>query len=384
MEHKTRFPFSKRRLEALPTPTWGRATYHDAGCPGLILRITANGVKSFCFYRKSKALNQGKPIKMHVGGFPEVSIEAARNACQRLSGKVADGIDPREERRAAKQPAPQNATLGELWTYYLENHAKPHKRSWRDDEKRYLRHLAVWKDKPLAEISTADVEQLHKKIGKTAPYEGNRMLALLSVMFRKAASKVGFDGKNPCKGIDRFTEEERERFLQPDELPRFFAALAELRKASPVVADALEVALWTGARKRNITSMSWGELSLQRAEWTIPGKKFKNGKQQTLHLPSPALDILTRRQAEARGEWVFPGRRRGQPLFDVYKPWRALLASSGLRDLRPHDLRRTMGSYETATGALYSGCRPDSRPQARFAANGRLRSHESSDCAISG
>ena len=129
---------------------------------------------------------------------------------------------------------------------HLENHAKPHKRSWRDDEKRYLRHLAVWKDKPLAEISTADVEQLHKKIGKTAPYEGNRMLALLSVMFRKAASKVGFDGKNPCKGIDRFTEEERERFLQPDELPRFFAALAELRKASPVVADALEVALWTG------------------------------------------------------------------------------------------------------------------------------------------
>ena len=140
------------------------------------------------------------------------------------------------------------------------------------------------------------------------------------------------------------------------------------------MADALEVSLWTGARKGNVISMTWDELALQRAEWTIPGSKHKNGKPVIVHLPSPALDILLRRQQTAGDSpWVFPGRRRGKPLFDVYKPWRALLAESGLKDLRPHDLRRTMGSWETATGASIQivgktlGHRPGSQATAVYA-----------------
>ena len=114
-----------------------------------------------------------------------------------------------------------------------------------------------------------------------------------------------------------------------------------------------------GPRKRNITSMSWA-TSLQRAEWTIPGKKLRR-KRNTTSPFSPALDILTRRQAEARRRVGVSGRRRGQPLFDVYKPWRALLASSGLRDLRPHDLPRTLGFLTKRRQALHiQVCRPDS------------------------
>lgn len=98
--------------------------------------------------------------------------------------------------------------------------------------------------------------------------------------------------------------------------------------------------------------MTWEELALDRATWTIPGAKFKNGRAMTVHLPGPALDILRRRTAESNGSpWVFPGRRHGKHLTDPTKPWKAILAKAGLTDLRLHDLRRTMGSWQAATGA---------------------------------
>lgn len=362
--------FTKTGIAALPIPSRGRVEYYDAEIPGLIVRVTDKGAKSFNLVRRCG----GKLIRMNFGRFPATSVENARKAATAACGKLAQGIDPRAERRAKLAPQPKEPTMQQLWDYYLENHAKPKKRSWREDEKRYLRHLEAWKGRKLADIQTADVERLHRKIGKTAPYEANRTLALLKCMFGKFASKVGFHGANPCKGIERFDEDQRERFLQADEFPKFFAGLEKLAKDSPVVADALEVSLWTGARKGNVISMTWDELALQRAEWTIPGSKHKNGKPVIVHLPSPALDILLRRQQTAGDSpWVFPGRRRGKPLFDVYKPWRALLAESGLKDLRPHDLRRTMGSWETATGASIQivgktlGHRPGSQATAVYA-----------------
>ena len=72
----------------------------------------------------------------------------------------------------------------------------------------------------------------------------------------------------------------------------------------------------------------------------------------TVHLPAPALEILRRRLGGADASpWVFPGRRHGQHLSDPTKPWKAVLAKAGLTDLRLHDLRRTMGSWQAATGA---------------------------------
>ena len=118
------------------------------------------------------------------------------------------------------------------------------------------------------------------------------------------------------------------------------------------MADALEVMLWTGQRKSNVLQMTWHELALNRGEWTIPGTKSKNGKPITVHLAEPAMRVLLARQQTAgESPYVFPGRRLGRPLMDPYRPWKTLLKASGLPDFRPHDLRRTLGSWQTATGA---------------------------------
>ena len=354
-------PFTEKRVRSFDMPADGaeRVYYYDANTPGLAVCVFSSGARVYYLYKKV----DGKPVRIRLGNIDELSLDNARDAAQARLGEIAKGQNPHEEKRQRAQQ--RKMTLGALWSFYLENHAKPKKRSWLEDQQRYDRHVKQWADRPLTSITAADVELLlnqvragshcdalkRKRKKRGGPYEANRLRSLLHKMFA-LAPKIGYRGTNPVAGVDKFPEESRARFLQADELPAFFKALADLRNESPVAADAIEVALWTGARRGNVMAMRWEELVLQRAEWTIPGSKFKNGKPMTVHLPEPAMAVLLAR-LRIRGDspFVFPGRRHGKPLQDPYKPWRALLAASGLKELRPHDLRRTMGSWQTATGA---------------------------------
>lgn len=338
------------RCRKIKPPATGRTYVYDATQPALALCITASGSRTFYF---AKRLG-GKYIRTPIGKVGEVTVQQARDAVVRKLGDyVVKGVDPVEQKRQElARNVRENTTLGDLWDYYLESHARPHKRSWAEDEKRWKRHMLPWAKKSLSEIDPADVERLHKRVGtRSGPYEANRLLALLSVMFGKFARKIGYTGESPCVGIERFTEDERARYLLPEEIPAFFTALHSLRIKSPTAADALEMCIWTGARKGNVLSMEWSEVNLLRAEWVIPGDKFKTGKETTVPLVPQAVSILERRKAIAKpGEFVFPGRRRGQHISDITKPWKELLTTAGLEGIRMHDLRRTAGSWMAAGG----------------------------------
>ncbi|MVF25131.1 site-specific integrase, partial [Methylocaldum sp. BRCS4] len=132
----------------------------------------------------------------------------------------------------------------------------------------------------------------------------------------------------------------RERFIQPDELPRFFQAVAE----SPLC-DFFLLAILTGARRSNLQAMRWQDMNLERAVWTIP--KTKNGLPQTIPLPPEAVAILERRKAEAvhRETFVFPGPGKTGHLVEPKRAWDAMLQKAGIENLRIHDLRRTLGSW---------------------------------------
>ena len=328
-------------------PAVGRKYIYDTTQPALALCITATGSRTFYLVKR---LN-GKYVRTPIGKVGEFTVQQARDAvASKLGNAVIKGIDPVEEKREQRlQRAREHTTLGDLWEYYFEQHAKPHKRSWRQDEKRYNRHLSSWATKPLDQITPADVERLHTNVGKKAPYEANRLLALISTMFNKA-SKIEFDGDNPCKGIAKFQESQRERFLHRDEIPAFFNALEKLRIASPTAADVLEMCVWTAAQKENVMSMEWADLNIDRGLWIIPGGKHKNGKPVNVPLVPQAIAILGRRKHGADPKYVFPGRRRGKHIVNLAKPWNRLLETAGLKGVHIHDLRRTAGSWMAAGG----------------------------------
>lgn len=336
--------FTKRGLETLSLPESGkRVTYQDTKTPGLSLRVTASGTKTFIVYRKVK----GRPERVTLGRFPTITVEQARKLAAEANGAIARGENPNDKRRAYRE----EITLGGLFGEYMERHAKIHKRSWRGDQTQFERYLKTWRNRKLSHIRKPDVQALHSKIGRDhGPYAANRLLALLRCLFNRASDWGLWDKANPTQGIKKFREQARERFLEADEIPRFFQSLAE--EPNTVVRDYFLISLLTGARRSNVQAMRYEQINFERGTWTIP--QTKNGDQHILPLVPQALVILHERRAQSDSEWVFPGTGRTGHLVEPKTAWARILERAGIVNLRIHDLRRSLGSWQAATGASLS------------------------------
>jgi integrase len=336
-----RVGFTVASLKDATCPTGKDRTWlYDRRLPGLAMMVTAAGSKAFYLYRKVK----GRPQRVRLGAFPDISIDQARDLARKSTADIANGIDPMAQKREARV---KGMNVGELFTWFLEKHAKPRKRSWRDDESRYDNHLKTWAARRLTDLTRADVAALHQRVAAdTSGTTANRVLALLSTMFNKARA-IGWEKPNPCQGVEKFPEQSRERFLSAEELKRFFEALDNEPDQNWL--DLFKLALFTGARKNNILTMRWAELDLDAGRWLIPAAKFKNGKASTVYLPAPALEILARRKG-GKSEWVFPSYGTLGHLRRPNRAWTLLCERAKLENLHIHDLRRTLGSWQAAAG----------------------------------
>jgi integrase len=339
----TSFNFTKRSISALPLPKSGIVTYHDTNKRGLKLRVRSTGTKTFVLYRKVK----GRPERITIGRFPDLTVEEARKQADVYNAKIAKGISPNEEKRAIRS----EITLEKLFNQYLARYARVHKKSWKEDVAQFNRYLKSWATKKLSSIRKQQIQKLHAEIGdNSGHYAANRLLALLHVLFNKAA-EWGWDHPNPARGIKKFKEKSRDRFIQADELPRFFQSLNE--EQNTTARDYILISLFTGARRSNVLAMRWEDINLERATWTIP--ETKTGESHTVPLMPEVIAILKKRRVSLKiCPWVFPSNSKSGHLADPKKAWKRILKRAGVEDLRIHDLRRSLGSWQAATGANLS------------------------------
>lgn len=335
--------FTKANLDALPLPEAGqRAVFHDAKAKGLQVRVTSSGVKTFSVRRRIKG---GGVERVTLGRYPEMSIEQARRQTAEVNAAVEGGANPAQVKRAHKG----ELSFGELFKQYIERHAKVNKRTWDEDEQRYKQYLEQpLGKKKLSAIDRQTIAGIHASITREGHSAvANRVLAVVSSVYGRAI-EWGLVETNPARGIRRNKEASRDRFLQSDELPRFFAAVAE--EANPMIRDYFLLSLLTGARRSNVLSMRWQDVNLNEGTWRIP--VTKNGTPQNVTLSPEAIDILAARQSDAdKAVYVFPSHGKSGHLMEPKKGWKRILDRAGLEDLRIHDLRRTLGSWQAKTGA---------------------------------
>jgi integrase len=198
-------------------------------------------------------------------------------------------------------------------------------------------------------ITRADVEHLQITLkNKISLYTANRTVALVKHMYNKAI-EWGYPARhgNPAVGIKMFKEQSRERFLQPDELQRLFAALAE--EPNEVFKNYVLLSLFIGQRRQNMLSMRWSYVDLNLGFVRFPDSK--NGDPQRIPLITQAQEILKDMKQYATNDWVFPSETsKSGHLEDLHRPWYALLKRANIENFRVHDLRRTFGSYQAITG----------------------------------
>jgi integrase len=338
-----KFHFTKKAIDALPNPTNGQRSYHyDDEVRGLAIAVSPLGKKTFILYRKVA----GRPERITIGPYPDLSIEQARGQAQHMNAIVAQGGNPADKRRSIRA----EMTLQELFDTFMLLYAKERTRNWKDYEYMFNCYLHSWRLRKLSTMRKSDIIGLHTHIGKAhGQYTANRVIELLRAMFNRARNDWGYEGGNPAVGIKFFKERKRERFLSADELPRFFQALAE--EPNETLRDCLWMLLLTGARRSNVQAMRWAEIDWSRNEWHIPPQKAKGDEPLRVVLPQGAIEILRRRQASSRSEWVFPGSGKTGHIVELKTAWGRVLKHAQLSNLRVHDLRRTLGSWQAATGA---------------------------------
>ncbi len=338
--------FTDKAIRAL-APTADRAEYADTDITGLRLRVSKTGTKTFSLLRR---IRNGPMERLTLGRFDDIKTEQARTKATELIGLIAGRANPAEVMRAHKG----EPTFAELFDEYLERHAKLKKRTWREDKQKFEDYLQ--KDlgkKKITHISRLDLGAIHSKITKAGkPTLANRVKDLVSSVFGRAV-KWGYLDANPAKGIEDNPEKSRERFLQPGELPRLFTALADEPNAS--FRDFFLLALLTGARRANVRGMKWADIDLESGVWRIPDAVSKNGEQLNVPLVPEALEILKlRKPMEKEAVFVFPAQRSDSTLGHLSgerRAWLRILSRAELENVRIHDLRRTMGSWQARTGA---------------------------------
>lgn len=390
-----RFRFTKTSLEKLPLPAAGaRATYYDQDISKLALRVTAAGTKTFSIVKRV-----GRDmVWFKLGVFPEMTVEQARRGGEVALGSFAGQENPAEIRRAAKGMP----TLSEFFLEYGTRHGQQ-KLAWRDDQQRYRDYLKPpLGSRKLSVISREMIGRIlsdmdgDSKSGATV----NNVRALASALFGKAI-EWGYVTENPVRGIKTRRAVKRDRFISANELPRFFAAVAD--EPNAVVRDYFLLSLLTGARRSNVLAMRWPDVNLQEAIWRI--SRTKNGDPQNVTLSPEAVTLLSQLKElnvskAVASQFVFPGAGATGHLVEPKKGWKRIfdrdeltqleiligaadgtlahvpvgmteqpLESSlecarkianglgidvdGIRipDLHIHDLRRTLGSWQAKTGA---------------------------------
>jgi integrase len=335
-----RFNFTKKSLEQLPRPTNGqRSYYYDKHLRGLAVAVSPAGRKGFILYRKVA----GRPERISIGPFPDLSIEQARGKASELNAQIAKGENPAAEKREVRG----EMTLQGLFTQWAEHHGKQ-KRSWLLMQREFNVYLKPWHTRKLSSISKLNVIALQNSLKqKHGLYVSNHILRLLSSLYNRAI-EWGWKGVNPVAHVSLFKEVKRDRFLRPAELPAFFKALAT---EPEIIRDFIMLALLTGARRANVQAMSWPQLDFVQRTWIIPAANAKGDEILTIPLLPQALAILTRRQKTATSEWVFPSSGKTGHLVEPKSAWKRIVKAAGLSDLRLHDLRRTLGSWQALTGA---------------------------------
>lgn len=303
---------SARTVESLKTP--GR---HSAG-NGLYLIISPKGRKAWILRYQLG----GQRTDMGLGAYPAVGLSDARNVAAEAKRQISQKIDPIKTRKAAKKASRPLPTLSDIARRVIEDIGQQST----NEKVRYRATLLLGKkycgrllNRPINEISAADVARLLNSVKATKPETARKLHGLLAKVFETARVLLRDQhgvllGEVPTNlkdlkalGYDARVRNQRHPALDPRDAPGFMAVL---RQRKSIAFCALELAVLTGLREGEVAGAQWSEFDFDAAVWTIPVERLKSrlhrNQPHRIPLSSRATKII-RGQKGLSERWVFPG-----------------------------------------------------------------------------
>ena len=323
------------KMKALKDP--GR--YGDGAVPGLYFVIRPSGSKSWV----QRIVIDGARRDMGLGGYPEISLARAREKAAGNRTAVADGRDPRAQKRRTT-PTFREATYAVLemnrprwrspkhasnWIQMMERHAVPK-----------LGSMAIHR------IDRADVLNVLEPIWTSRPETARRIRQRLRSIFAWSMAH-GHRTDNPAgEVIDAALPaqpavKEHFRALPYQEMAAALEAV-DASGASWASKFCLRFLVLTAARSGEARGATWDEVDMESRTWTIAASRMKGGREHRVSLSEQALDVLRKaRILRDDSGLVFPSALRpGRPLSDM-------TMTKVLRDLGLAD-RATVHGFRTS------------------------------------
>ncbi len=271
-------------LERLKAPASGQVDYFDAGYPGLALRVTAKGVRSWTYFGRL----HGKVKRVTLGRLHDIpSLSAARRKAGEAAEALREGVDPAAAKRARREALTRDTVESVIEEWIKRDQAG--NRSV-DEVRRVMDHdvIPIWGARPLAKIKRRDViELLDAIVDRGAPTLARRVHAYLHRLFRWAATR-DIIVASPMADLPKTGRENpRDRVLADHELARLWHACNGLGYPfGPLV----RLLIFTGARRDEITSLRWEELDEDQIR--LAGDRTKTGEPRTIPLAPEAQAII--------------------------------------------------------------------------------------------
>lgn len=305
----------------------------DADVPGLHVRVTTTGARFLLYYRT----REGRERRPKLGNAAVMSLTDARDRARRLLLKVANGEDP----QAAVFDARESPTFKAFAADYMKRYArKEKKKSSADKDEEMLDAVLIpeWGKRTVASISDDDMQKLREAMHETPVYF-NRVWSLVSKMFNIAEGpgwRLRPHDSNPVRGIARYPEKKRRRYMRAEEAKAIAALLDQEESANPASVAFLRLLILTGARK--------GEIARARWEW-LDGSVLRDPDSKTgerdIYLSDAALAVLDKLPRTS-------GTLTG--IVSPQKLWVKIRKEAGCPDLRMHDLRHSFASVALSLG----------------------------------
>lgn len=327
---------SKPPAKGEPGTTW-----NDPKTPGLRLRYLETKAVWYLYFR-TKA---GKQRNMKLADESVLTLTAARDRARATLERVAKGEDPAGDRDRLRA----RATLQQLRDRHLEDHAKvKNKASWYEDQKRmWDKHVlpALQGETAVEDVSENDIARLHSKL-KAKPYRANRIASMLHKAFN-LAEKWGMRPRhsNPVT-VEKYREKKRRRKPSAEEAVRLLIALDKMRAEDTHFVALVELLCLTGARLSEIKTARWDWVKEDGLH--LPDSKTG---EKVIALSTLARDVLETLPRREGNPFIIVGRRKGQHMVNVNKPWQRLMKAAKIEErLVRHDLRRFFASAGLSAG----------------------------------
>ncbi|AUQ53198.1 tyrosine-type recombinase/integrase [Phaeobacter inhibens] len=302
--------------------TGGNATFAVGGVSGLLMQITPNGGRTWLL----RVTVGAKRREIGLGGFPDVTLAQARERAREAKDQIRQGIDPVEQRKAARAAltaaqrrgmtfadATSKALAAKLDAFRNAKHRQQWENTLRTYAEPELGEMLV------DEITVQDVLRVLEPMWQTKTETASRLRGRIEAVLSWATVAGHRGGDNPARwagnlkellpAASKVAKQENQPALQIDDAPKWLSAL---RKRDGMGARALEFSALTAARSQEVRGARWEEIDLDAAIWAIPAQRMKMDREHRVPLSPDAKALLEALPRFEDNPLVFPAPRGGE------------------------------------------------------------------------